>query len=181
MPKKKKTLTSCDIKHKDTVDITSLNQIYDYNSYLSACGPGIYSNPYTGYGYGSASATSITTSTGSIPANSTQAISASLGSNTYNIGSIINTFNDDFNDITITRGKNKNSYKVAATLDIICDSLGIIIPDQKKLNENPSLKLAYDNYQEVLKKTWMTNELSEAYNNYKIIEKLTAYEDEETS
>lgn len=81
------------------------------------------------------------------------------------------------NDITLCR-QGKPNMKIGATLDEILKQLLIIVPDHKLLEENESLKLAYDNYVEVLQAT-VNPELSAAYNSYKIIERLTTNDEEE--
>lgn len=80
-------------------------------------------------------------------------------------------------DITLCR-HGKPTMRIGATLDEILKHLHIIVPDHKLLEENESLKLAYDNYVEVLRAT-VNPELKAAYDSYKIIEQLTTNDEEE--
>lgn len=86
--------------------------------------------------------------------------------------SSVNATPSYYEDLVITR-TGKPSISVAATIETICDTLNIILPDKEKLKENPSLEAAYEHYKEVLNKTILSQELKNAYDSYKIIEKLT--------
>lgn len=84
--------------------------------------------------------------------------------------------NDFDNDITIKR-KNGESIRVGDTIKAILDTLYIILPDQRLLDSNPSLKAAYEHHQTVMEET-LGDRLKDAYNSYKTIEKLVLEKDE---
>lgn len=81
------------------------------------------------------------------------------------------------NDIVIKqRGE---SIHVGKTIKAILDTFYIIIPDQKLLDSNPSLKAAYEHHQSVIQET-LGERLKDAYNSYKTIEKLVLDKDDQT-
>lgn len=81
------------------------------------------------------------------------------------------------NDIVIKqRGE---SIHVGKTIKAILDTFYIIIPDQKLLDSNPSLKAAYEHHQSVIQET-LGERLKDAYNSYKTIEKLVLDKNDQT-
>lgn len=82
------------------------------------------------------------------------------------------------NDIVIKR-QNGESIRVGQTIKAILDTFYIIMPDQKLLDTNPSLKAAFDHHQTVLQET-LGERLKDAYNSYKTIEKLVLDSDDQT-
>ncbi len=104
--------------------------------------------------------------------------SASItGSYTTVSNPVYYTNSSDFeNDITIKR-KNGESIRVGDTIKAILDTFYIILPDQKLLDSNPSLKAAYEHHQAVMQET-LGDRLKDAYNSYKTIEKLVLEKDE---
>lgn len=79
------------------------------------------------------------------------------------------------NDIVIKQGN--ESIHVGKTIKAILDTFYIIIPDQKLLDSNPSLKAAYEHHQSVMQET-LGERLKDAYNSYKTIEKLVLDKDD---
>jgi hypothetical protein len=82
------------------------------------------------------------------------------------------------NDIVINR-KDGETIRVGQTIKAILDTFYIIIPDQKLLDTNPSLKTAYDHHQAVMQET-LGDQLKDSYNSYKTIEKLVLDSDDQT-
>lgn len=151
-----------DIYQSSYMDYYSLDSMY--NTYITSAGSSTAS--ITGTGYGGGGGTYSVNLTGAGSMSSVYSISGGAGwaSNNY----VNNTITANA-DITISRkGKEIN---VAETLELIVEHLNLIIPDKKLLNDNPSLKLAYDNYLEVLSKI-SNPELKSAVESYKVLEQL---------
>lgn len=105
----------------------------------------------------------------------TTGVTTSVNAGTISIGSTHLSGSDS--DITLKRG-GKPDIKIGATLDLICECLNIVIPEKSLLDNNPALKLSYENYKEVLQRTVSNPELKQAYNDYKFIENLVREEKE---
>lgn len=75
-------------------------------------------------------------------------------------------------DLVIKR-RGKPELKIAATLDLILESLYIIVPDNKELENNPALKSAYEHWQETFQEhSKRMLPIKEAYDGYIMMQKL---------
>ena len=139
-------------------------------------------------------ATTIGTSTGGYsistsPTVNTGGFTSMSGSGSYNwaTSTITPTFTlstgpngAEFkdSDITLSR-KDKPPMKIGETLDMILESLYIIIPDESAHKDNPALKSAYDEwYSQFKEQTARMYPLKNAYDSYMTMKKL-CHEDEE--
>jgi len=107
--------------------------------------------------------TTTTTTGGTYAGTSTGLWNTSYANPTVNAG-----FDSD---ITLSR-TGRPDLKIGQMIDLICEHLNIIVPDQKLMEDNPSLKLAYEHYQETVAKTVMNPEVKAAADSYRTIEKL---------
>jgi hypothetical protein len=82
-------------------------------------------------------------------------------------------------DITLKR-KDKPELKIGATLDLIIESLYIIVPDNEEHEKNPALKSAYEEWQrQFQEQTKRMHPLKEAYDSYMMMKKLCREDPEE--
>jgi hypothetical protein len=77
----------------------------------------------------------------------------------------------DESDVTI-RMKSGKEIRVGKSISMLLEHLMLIVPDDREIESNPALKLAYENYLEVYKRR-MDPELAEAYETYQTVRKLT--------
>jgi hypothetical protein len=85
--------------------------------------------------------------------------------------------NTTFDDAEITiRMKDGSDLRVAKSINLLLEHLMLIVPDDRELESNPALKMAYENYRDVRKKT-MDPKLVEAYDSYQMIKKLSKEDD----
>lgn len=101
--------------------------------------------------------------------------SYTLSSSGYGYGSIATALSGaQIPDVTIQRPNGE--IQIGKAIETILDHLQLIVPNQKELDANPSLKLAYENYLEVLKAT-RNADLKEAYDSYHMVRKLSRDDD----
>lgn len=75
-------------------------------------------------------------------------------------------------DITLKR-HGKPEIRIGETLDLITESLCIVIPDKKELEKNPALKSAYEEWQLEFKNHYsQIGSLKTAYDSYNTIKSL---------
>lgn len=105
----------------------------------------------------------------------------SLGSGVYSISTGTTTYTNTpyhttfDSDITINRPGGK--INIGKSIETILDHLNLIIPVQSELDSNPALKLAYENYLEVLDAS-RNRDIREAYDSYHTVKKLTKDSDD---
>ena len=128
------------------------------------------------YTNGTSSGTMNGINTISMPNTGTYPSTVSLGSGVYSISTgaspySINPYNTNFDsDITISRPTGR--INVGKTLEMILEHLNLIVPVQAELDSNPSLKLAYENYLEVLAAA-RNQTVKDAFDSYQMIRKLS--------
>lgn len=158
-----KKITSFSSKKKKNKD--SISDTYSF-TYVDTLDYGNYNNM-------AATTINLTSPVYSVTGSSSTTNSLNLGvsNSIYTTQSVYNTGGLDYHaqDVTITRN-GKPPLKIGYTIDMIMESIGLILPDEALLNSNPALKSAYDNYQEILHK--QNPELKSAIENYKMIEKI---------
>lgn len=162
---------------------------YDYYSTSYGGGGGGYTtgaiNNVVTYGGGGAGIASSGTSptiysvTGITPSLGSSGISLATG-RWATASSTSYTPRSEFDSDIVIKRYNKPELKLGATLDLILDSLYIIIPDHKELDNNPALKSAYDHWQEKFNEhKQLMNPVKEAYDSYLMVQKLVKEETEE--
>jgi hypothetical protein len=81
------------------------------------------------------------------------------------------TVDGDESEITIQMKDGKKVH-VVKSINLILEHLMMIVPDEQELNSNPALKLAYENYLQVIRQQ-IDPKIAEAYETYQTVRKLT--------
>lgn len=85
--------------------------------------------------------------------------------------------NDADNSDVIIKRPNGVEIPVGKSIELILDHLKLILPNKRELEENPALKLAYDNYLQVLETVRHSQEIKDAYDSYQMVRKLSKDDD----
>ncbi len=78
----------------------------------------------------------------------------------------------DGGESEITLTKDGRTLRVGKSINLLLEHLMLIVPDDRELESNPALKLAYENYLEA-RKRHVDPELTAAYESYQLIRNIT--------
>lgn len=115
-------------------------------------------------------ATSQTIVPGAFTVGSQISASITYASNPNQSITVATTVFDDSD--MIIRMKDGTDLKVGKSIRMLMEHLLLIVPDDRELESNPALKMAYENYLRIAKRS-LDPELVEAYESYQMMRKIT--------
>ena len=78
----------------------------------------------------------------------------------------------------VLNSSTKTPIRIAETITAILDHCGIILPNKELHEKYPSLKMAWEDYNEEFQKTTRSKALQDTIDNYKMTESLVKADDQ---